>query len=364
MNKVAQLAHNYRTFARGWLLFVGLMVGLLSPGYVQADTPTTTTGVYLPLVVNTGNNSATATPTPPINTPKPTVTPPPATTSTAPVNPPPAALVGAWFVGNAPLNDFYNPQTGEWRDANGLGQMYVFGADGAYTYTGFLRLQNGQCRSEVSVYKQGRVSAQGTALTLTQRMAKTRTVIICPTPQETIVEEGASVTTLTWDVAYDDRGRQQLTVTQDDKPTVFARQGMEPTLAGAWRRGEVSANGFYDPATETFASQTGAGAWFRFTADGNYQFGEFDYGQDNAGCALTGWVYQEGTLEIVGGRLTTTPTSGVARVENECYPDQPQQKPWLDPVKSYTWLVRDRTTDPKLLLIPLEMYQELLFTRE
>lgn len=363
MRYLSQLTQQRPLFVRSCLLLVGLIIGLLTPGYVQADSPATTPGVYLPLVVKSGNNGATATPTA-TTAPKPTVTPTPSTTPTAPVNPPPTALVGTWFVGNAPLNDFYNPQTGEWRDVNGLGQMYVFGADGAYTYTGFLRLQNGQCRSEVSVYKRGTVSAQGNSLVLNQSMAKTRTVVICPTPQESIVEEGTASTTLAWEVAYDNSGRQQLTVTQDAQPTVFARSGMEPTLVGAWRRGEVSSNGFYDPATESFAPQTGAGAWFRFTIDGTYQFGEFDYGQDNAGCKLTGWVYQEGMLAVVGGRLTTTPTSGVARVENECHPDQPQQKPWLDPVKSYTWLFQDRDTDPKLLLIPLEIYQELLFTRE
>jgi len=343
----------------GWLLCAGLIITLLTPGYVQADSPDTTTDLYLPLIVKSGNNGNEATPTPQL-----TVTPTPVTPTPTPVNTPPAALVGTWFVGNAPLNDFYNPQTGEWRDVNGLGQMYVFGADGVYTYTGFLRLQNGQCRSEVSVYKRGMVNTQGATLGLNHSMATTRTVVICPMHQESIVEDGAGITTLSWAVAYDSKGRQQLTVTQNDKPTVFDRSGMEPTLVGAWRRGDVSSNGFYDSATNTFAPQPGAGTWFRFTADGKYQFGEFDYGQDNAGCQLTGWVYQEGVLEVVGGRLTTTPNSGMARVENECHPDQPRQEPWLDPVKSYAWSFQDRATTPKLLLIPLEQYIELLFLPE
>lgn len=164
------LTHQRSLLYRGWLLLAGLIITLLTPGYVQADSPTTTTGLYLPLVVKSGNG---ATPTPENNP-----TPAPTTPTPTPVNPPPAALVGTWFVGNAPLNDFYNPQTGEWRDANGLGQMYVFGADGAYTYTGFLRLQNGQCRSEVSVYKRGTVNTQGATLLLNQILAKTRTVVI------------------------------------------------------------------------------------------------------------------------------------------------------------------------------------------
>lgn len=352
----------------GWLLCASLIIPLFTPGYVQADSPNTTIGLFLPLVVKSGNpggDAATPTAQPTAtSTPETTPTPAPLTPTPTPVNPPPAALLGTWFVGNAPLNDFYNPDTGEWCDVNGLGQMYVFGADGAYTYTGFLRLQNGQCRSEVSVYKRGTISAQGETLLLNQSMARTRTVVICPTPQESIVEEGVAVTNLTWAVAYDNSGHQQLTVTQDDKPTVFARSGMEPTLVGAWRRGEVSSNGFYDPATTTFAPQTGDGIWFRFTIDGKYQYGEFGYGEDNAGCKLTGWVYQEGTLAVVSGRLTTTPTSGMARMENECNPDQPRQEPWLDPVKSYAWSFQDWATAPKLLLIPLEKYVELLFLPE
>jgi hypothetical protein len=58
-------------------------------------------------------------------------------------------------VAHFPPTDFSNPATGQCRDTNGLGQMYMFGADGGYTYAGFLRLQNGQCRTEVSAYQQG-----------------------------------------------------------------------------------------------------------------------------------------------------------------------------------------------------------------
>ena len=345
------------------LNLMSLLFDLGQPVIAQGDAPTTT-GIYLPLVTK-ANSTSTATPTPTATpTTAPTPTPSATPTAPAPTNPPPAALVSTWFAGNAPLNDFYNPQTGEWRDANGLGQMYVFTADGGYTYTGFLRLQNGQCRSEVSVYKQGTVSAQGAALVLRQSMGKTRTVLICPTPQETITEETTATITLGWEVAYDNSGHQQLTITENEKPTIYNRQGMEPTLVGAWRRGALTSNGFFDAATNSFAPEPGEGAWYRFTADGQYQFGEFGYGQDNAGCQLSGWVYQEGTLDITSGRLTTTPTSGMARVENECHPEQTRQETWLDPVKEYAWIFRDRATDPKLVLMPLGRFEEIIFMPE
>lgn len=366
MQNVSQITRKLLIIFYCCLNLMGILFGLGQPVLAQADAPTT--GIYLPLVTK-ANPTGTATPTPTATpTTTPTTVPTPATPTTptapAPTNPPPAALVSTWFAGNAPLNDFYNPQTGEWRDANGLGQMYVFAADGSYTYTGFLRLQNGQCRSEVSVYKQGTVNAQGATLVLNQTMGKTRTVVICPTPQETITEETTATITLGWEVVYDDGGRQQLTITENDKPTVYNRQGMEQTLVGAWRRGEIASTGFYDAAANTFAPQPGEGAWYRFTADGKYQFGEFGYGQDNAGCQLSGWVYQEGTLDITSGRLTTTPTSGMARVENACHPDQPRQEPWLDPLKAYAWLFRDRDTETKLVLIPLERFEEIIFTAE
>lgn len=363
MQNVSGITHKQIIVFCCCLTLMSLLFGLGQPVIAQGDAPTTT-GIYLPLVTK-ANSTSTATPTPTATpTTAPTPTPSATPTAPAPTNPPPAALVSTWFAGNAPLNDFYNPQTGEWRDANGLGQMYVFAADGSYTYTGFLRLQNGQCRSEVSVYKQGTVSVQDATLVLHQIMGKTRTVVICPTPQETITEETTATITLGWEVAYDNSGHQQLTITENDKPTVYNRQGMEPTLVGGWRRGEIASAGFYDAAANTFAPEPGEGTWYRFAADGQYQFGEFGYGQDNAGCRLSGWVYQEGTLDITSGRLTTTPTSGMARVENECHPDQARQEAWLDPVKEYAWIFRDRTTEPKLVLMPLGRFEEIIFTQE
>ena len=121
--------------------------------------------IYLPVVLgNLGGAPATSIPvTPTPITPAP-VTPTPVTPT--PIPPEqflPNELVATLFNGNAPLTDFYNPQTGEWRDVNGLGQMYIFAADGAYTYSdsGFLQLQNGSCRSEVSTFKQGRATVDG-----------------------------------------------------------------------------------------------------------------------------------------------------------------------------------------------------------
>ena len=144
--------------------------------------------------------------------------------------------------------------------------------------------------------------------------------------------------------------------------TSFYRQGMVESLVGAWHLGAVSSTGFYDPATQTFAPQTGAGTWYRFYADGTYSFGEFGYGAEG-NCALTGWVYQEGTLAISGGKLTTTPTRGMARVDNACT-NSSEMKSYVEAEKAFTWFYRDRATDEKLVMIPLERFQEFIFVPE
>src|SRR5690606_25223739 len=118
------------------------------------------------------------------------------------------------------------------------------------------------------------------------------------------------------------------------------------------------------PATKSFAPQTGEGGWFRFQADGSYTFGEFGYGMDDQGCELTAWVYLEGTVEISGGRLTTMPATGVMRVDNACSPGAPVVQPYEEAARSYTWFFRDRATAPKLVLIPLEAFQEFIYVPE
>jgi hypothetical protein len=54
----------------------------------------------------------------------------------------------------------------------------------------------------------------------------------------------------------------------------------------------------------------------------------------------------------------------VARVENACMPDQPRQEPWQDDPKGFTWLLRDRETLPRLVLIPDGRFQEYEFLPE
>jgi hypothetical protein len=276
----------------------------------------------------------------------------------------PAELLTTWYTGALPLNDFYDPATGAWRAQNGLGETYTFAANGDYTYAGFLRLQNGQCFTEVSSYREGKAQATNGALTLTPDFAKTRTVIRCGSNSDTTTDGPFDPTTVTYAVTEKANGHIELVITDNGSTTAFYRHGMVASLVGGWQRGGVTPTGFYDPATQTFAPQADAGGWYRFTAEGTYTFGEFGYATDDQGCALTAWIYLEGTLEIAGGRLTTTPASGALRVDNACNPGAPRVQPYTEDARAYTWLFRDRESDPKLVLIPLEMFQEFIFSPE
>jgi hypothetical protein len=326
------------------LLLLALLEALLIPLQGRAQAPDTAFSLFIPASVKAGEG---APPTPP-----------------PPSGALPDELVSTWFNGVPPSKEYYNPVTGEWGDVAGLGEMYELSANGAYVYAGFLRIQNGMCVTEVSTYKEGTAQAAGGQVTFQPSLAKTRTVIRCGSNSDTTTDGPFDAITMSYDVAEEPNGLVQLTLTNAGNSTSFYRQGMVQSLVGAWQRGEVTSANFYDPDTQQFAPQTGAGAWYRFNADGTYSFGEFGYGTDDQGCALSGWVYQEGTLSIAGGKLTTTPTSGVARVDNECNPGASETKPYVEEGRAYTWFYRDRATEEKLVLIPLEAFQEFVYLPE
>jgi hypothetical protein len=194
--------------------------------------------------------------------------------------------------------------------------------------------------------------------------AKTRTVTVCGSRQETVTEGPYAPESFPFVLDYDPFGRRQLTLTEDGKPVDYLKIGMAQELVGSWQRGALSSAGFYDPVKQQFAPATGEGAWLRFNSDGTYSTGEVGYATNDQGCALTGWVYQEGAVSVSGGTLTLTPSEGMARMESSCAPGQPQQASWTDTAKTYVWSFRDRTTAPKLVLIPLDRYQEFIYTPE
>jgi hypothetical protein len=272
--------------------------------------------------------------------------------------------VATWYNGNAPLNDFYDPQTGEWRAVNGLGQMVEFAANGIYTYTGFLRLQVGACRSEVATFKGGTATIAGNALTMTPTHVKTRSVMICGSTEETITDGPYDPIIQPWGIAETDGGQEQLTIGTASEAVTYYKAGMVASLAGLWQSATLGPAGFYDPTTEQFDLESPEGMWFDFGVDGRYRYGERNHGQeDEQGCMNQWWIYQEGTFALVGGRITITPQTGMLHQQNSCPPFEPTQGPWLDDARDYTWFYRDRTTDVKLVIIPLARFIEFIFYR-
>src|SRR4051812_25451494 len=90
----------------GLLLAIGSSMTLAS---AQPRPAGLNPAVYLPLALS-GRTNAQPAPTPP---------PPPAGSL-------PAALAGTWFSGQLLPRALYDPTTGQWGSANGLGQRYEF----------------------------------------------------------------------------------------------------------------------------------------------------------------------------------------------------------------------------------------------
>jgi hypothetical protein len=326
------------------LLFALLMFCVtVSSAHAQAPAQAPQAAVYLPLLLG-GAGQAPA-PAPPAGNL-------------------PATLVGSWFSGQLLPRALYDPTSGQWGSANGLGQLYEFAADGSYTYLAFFKVELPACASEVSVYRHGSAGVEGDNLRLRPVTVKTRTVTFCGGRKETVTEGPFDERIIPWLVDYNQSGAKQLTIAEDGKTTIYFRDGMSEGLIGAWHGGDIRSAGFYDPATGAFAADPAEGWWISIGADGTYRWGEFAHAVDNQGCALTGWLYLEGTASVSGGHITFTPTAGVARVENACTPDQPRQEPWQDDPKGFTWLLRDRATQPRLVLIPDERFQEYEFLPE
>lgn len=362
----------------------------------QGATPAAASQLYLPMVAGRVGATPTATPRPGTPTPAPTTptatsaptetatptatattptaTPSPTETATAtqtatatetPVATLPAQLVGVWFSGVIPPTDFYDPVTGAWRDTNGLGQMYTFNTDGSFVYAGFLRLQNGTCRSEVSTFKQGVAQAGVDTLTLTPQIAKTRTVIVCGSNSDTTTDGPFDPYTIGWRQADDERGRPQLFLQEGETTKEYYKQGMIEALVGGWSLNGVASAGFYDAQTGQWAVPAQDGAWFTFRADGGYRFGEYGHSQDEQGCAITYWVYQEGAVSVAGGRLSYRASAGQGRIENACTPDNVIDEPYVDPnLYEFTWELRNQETAPELAISPMGEFRYIVFVRE
>ena len=326
-----------------------LLVAISMVGAARLDAqpaaPQGATTVYLPLVQGGG---APSTPPPP-----------------PPGGALPAPLARQWFTGSLTTISFYDPITGSWSPPNGLGELYRFGADGAYTYAGALKIQNGACVSEVSVYQTGIARATDSELELQARFSRTRTRIICGSVSESVSEELPAVTRIAYRVAIGKEGRTELTLGTGEQAKTFALLGIDEQLLGAWRTGGVSSPGFYDPASGAWARPTAPGEWYRFGANGRFSYGRYVQEQDEQGCTVSAWVYQEGEFSMSGSRLTTRFTTGRGRLENSCTPGEVQDEPFVITTPGeYAWQILSDGQVQQLRLLRLLPFGSQTYTRE
>lgn len=327
------------------VLLLAVSLGYAAMSHAQPAATQGATTVYLPLV----RGSAT-TPTPPPPDPGGSV---------------PAPLARQWFTGNLTTISFHDPTTGAWSQPSGLGELYRFAADGRYTYGGALRIQNGACVSEVSVYQTGVARATEGELELTATVSRTRTRIICGGTSESVSEELPAVRRTAYRVAVGEEGRTELTLGAGNDARTFGLLGVDPQLLGAWRTDGVSSQGFYDPATGQWAQPAAPGEWYRFTADGRFTYGRYIHQQDEQGCTISAWAYQEGAFSMSGSRLTTRFTAGRGRLENSCAPGEVQDEPFvIARAGEYSWQILSDGQAPQLRLLQLMPFQSQTYTRE
>ncbi len=76
-------------------------------------------------------------------------------------------LVGTWATGGMSMIGDRNTVTGSVTPSNGNTQKYVFGADGRFTFVGYLQSTQYGCTTALFNDKQGRYTLEGSTLTLT-----------------------------------------------------------------------------------------------------------------------------------------------------------------------------------------------------
>lgn len=79
----------------------------------------------------------------------------------------PDALVASWYAGAGGTSAPVDPTTGAVGPANGKGLMYELHADGTYIKAFLSTVSNGGCTTQLSATESGRMTVEGSVLTLT-----------------------------------------------------------------------------------------------------------------------------------------------------------------------------------------------------
>lgn len=319
------------TIAAQALLALLLILGaarLATPGaraQGPAAQPAAASVVYLPLVGVPPGRPAPA----------------PAPAPAPPQGSLPGQLVGTWYSGQLLNLTLYDPVTGMWSDAGGLGHMYVFRADGTYTLVSFLKLGEGTtCVSTVAKYEAGAASAPGDTLQLTPNVSRTRTKICGSTPA-TEVEGPHATYSLPWEVGEDANSHTKLWLQEAQGATEYYKDGLGPQVVGDWANGDGGAIWLYDPASGQWADPTGARSeWYAFSPDGTFRHGIVDPGYGDDPCRVVIMSYEEGALNGRGGDLMLKTTRALRRSVSLCDPsqDSTQERP-AGVYERWTWAI-------------------------
>ncbi|HXE59019.1 MAG TPA: hypothetical protein VNK43_13545 [Gemmatimonadales bacterium] len=109
-------------------------------------------------------------------------------------------------------------------------------------------------------------------------------------------------------------------------------------LVGGWITGSVAATNFHDPDTGAWQNGYGNGLFYRFTADGGFEYGWQAYAA-NGSCVDRAMVYKRGTVtvDIATRTVRTHPTYSRVHGENSCNPSYNYDKPGPTAVETLIW---------------------------
>jgi hypothetical protein len=337
-------------------LFTTIMIGALLTGASAQPRPQSTGyTVALPLVL--GGSSAGGPGGNPSN---------PGGNPSNPTGNTPAELVGTWYSGQLLNTQLYDPAERQWHDAGGLGHTYTFEANGTYMLASALEIKSGMfCESHVWKYERGTVQAEGANLLLTPSTSRTRTVVDCGSHTDTELEGDHATITVPWQLGLDAQGHTTLQLNEAHGLTSYFKDGLSPQMLGAWRKGDVHAEDFYDPAANVWAAPTGEGEWYRFNADGSYQHGEvaLEYGAGD--CNFVVLTYQTGRLSGSGSTIMLQPEGGMRTRANLCDTDQFTDQPLGagDPER-WIWSLGQADGASTLGLIRIEVFRQRTLVRD
>lgn len=122
------------------------------------------------------------------------------------------------------------------------------------------------------------------------------------------------------------------------------------SIQGRWRSGTVSAVGYYNPATGSWAAPTGAGQRYEFRPDGTYEYSGLAQ-TSMYGCTTSVFSWERGRYSVSGGNVTFRPTEEKLRSRDNCNKRFNYEKNGKREVKTWIWrLARDSSGDLQLVL--------------